>query len=86
MGWVKDTFFGGAEKDAAKQQIAAGDRAMATQKEYYNQARNDIVSLFPQAYQGLQTSYQQAIDQIGAGKASASDIFRQAINQSNQIN
>jgi len=86
MGWVKDTFFGGAEKDAAKQQIAAGDRAMATQKEYYNQARNDIMSLFPQAYQGLQTSYQQAIDQIGAGKASASDIFSQAINQSNQIN
>lgn len=85
MGWVKDTFFGGAEKDAAKQQIAAGDRAMATQKEYYNQARNDIMQLFPQAYQGLQTSYQQAIDQIGAGKASASDILRQAFNQSNQI-
>jgi len=85
MGWVKDTFFGGAEKDAAKQQIAAGDRAMATQKEYYNQARNDIMSLFPQAYQGLQTSYQQAINQIGAGKASASDILRQAFNQSNQI-
>lgn len=85
MGWVKDTFFGGAEKDAAKQQIAAGDRAMATQKEYYNQARNDIMQLFPQAYQGLQTSYQQALDQIGAGKASASDILRQAFNQSNQI-
>lgn len=85
MGWVKDTFFGGAEKDAAKQQIAAGDRAMATQKEYYNQARNDIMQLFPQAYQGLQTSYQQAIDQIVAGKASSSDILRQAFNQSNQI-
>lgn len=85
MGWVKDTFFGGAEKDAAKQQIAAGDRAMATQKEYYNQARNDIMQLFPQAYQGLQTSYQQAIDQIGAGKASAADILKQAFNQSNQI-
>ena len=62
MGWIKDTFFGGAEKDAAKQQIAAGDRAMATQKEYYNQARNDILSLFPQAYQGIATSYQQDLE------------------------
>lgn len=85
MGWVKNTFFGGAEKEAAKQQIAAGDRAMATQKEYYNQARNDIMSLFPQAYQGIATSYQQAIDQIGAGKTSSADILRQAFNQSNQI-
>ena len=85
MGWVKDTFFGGAEKEAAKQQVAAGDRAMATQKEYYEQARNDIMKLFPQAYQGIQSSFQQGIDQISAGKASAGDIFRQAFNQSNQI-
>lgn len=85
MGWVKDTFFGGAEKEASKQQIAAGDRAMATQKEYYEQARNDIMKLFPQAYQGIQSSFQQGIDQISAGKASANDILRQAFNQSNQI-
>lgn len=85
MSWAKNTFFGGAEKDAAKQQIAAGDRAMATQKEYYDQARNDIMSLFPQAYQGIQSSFQQGIDQISAGKTSAADILKQAFNQSNQI-
>jgi hypothetical protein len=85
MGWVKDNFLGGAEKKAAKQQVAAGDRAMATQKEYYEQARNDIMKLFPQAYQGIQSSFQQGIDQISAGKASASDVLRQAFNQSNQI-
>jgi flagellar hook-basal body complex protein FliE len=85
MGWFKDTFLGGAEKKAAKQQVEAGDRAMATQKEYYEQARNDIMKLFPQAYQGIQSSFQQGIDQISAGKASASDVLRQAFNQSNQI-
>ena len=85
MGWVKDTFLGGAEKKAAKQQVAAGDRAMATQKEYYEQARGDIMKLFPQAYQGIQSSFQQGIDQISAGKASAADVLRQAFNQSNQI-
>jgi hypothetical protein len=85
MGWVKDTFLGGAEKKAAKQQVAAGDRAMSTQKEYYEQARNDIMKLFPQAYQGIQSSFQQGIDQIVAGKSSASDVLKQAFNQSNQI-
>jgi hypothetical protein len=85
MGWFKDNFLGGAEKKAAKQQVEAGDRAMATQKEYYEQARNDIMKLFPQAYQGIQSSFQQGIDQISAGKASASDVLRQAFNQSNQI-
>jgi hypothetical protein len=85
MGWVKDTFLGGAEKKAAKQQVAAGDRAMSTQKEYYEQARGDIMKLFPQAYQGIQSSFQQGIDQIVAGKSSASDVLKQAFNQSNQI-
>ena len=85
MSWIKKNFFGGAEKEAAKQQIAAGDRAMATQKEYYDQARGDIMKLFPQAYQGIATSYQQAIDQIGAGRVSSADLLRQAFNQSNQI-
>jgi hypothetical protein len=42
MGWFKDNFLGGAEKKAAKQQVEAGDRAMATQKEYYEQARTTL--------------------------------------------
>lgn len=42
MSWVKDTFFGGAEKKAAQAQVQAGDRAIAAQNTALETARGDL--------------------------------------------
>lgn len=42
MSFIKDTFFGGAEKKAAKAQRKAGDRAITSQEEALATARGDL--------------------------------------------
>lgn len=84
MGWVKDNFFGGAAKDAAALQTQATEKASGIQQQYYNQARNDLLSLFPSAYQQLGQGYQQAADVISQGRASSANVLQQAFGNANQ--
>lgn len=85
MGWVKDTFFGGAEKKAAQQQVAAGKEAQAIQQQYYEDARKSIMELMGPQYGNIMQSYQQAADLIGQGRLSSTDILKQSFNNSNQL-
>lgn len=73
MGWVKDNFFGGAAKDAAKQQTKAIEEASNITQEATEQARGDIMSMFPMAQQNLL-----------AGNTGALDLFSQAMPQQMQ--
>jgi len=42
MSFIKDTFFGGAEKKAARAQVEAGDRAIQEQRAVREEARADL--------------------------------------------
>ncbi len=52
MSFIKDTFFGGAEKKAAADQVAAGDRAIEEQRRARGEARGDLQP-FRQAGEGI---------------------------------
>lgn len=65
MSFVKDTFFGGAEKKAAKAQTKALEQAQTFTREGVAQARGDIMNLFPQAQQNIQQGFQGALDVFG---------------------
>ncbi len=62
MSIIKDTFFGGAEKQAATAQTKALEQAQTFTREGVAQARGDIQELFPQAQQDLQQGFQGALD------------------------
>lgn len=62
MSWVKDNVFGGAAKDAAKQQTRAFEQAQEITNQFAEQARGDVMSLFPQAQQTNLAGYQGALD------------------------
>lgn len=62
MGWVKDNVFGGAAKDAAKQQTKALEEAQNITQQAVSQARSEIMDLFPQAQQSNLAGYQSALD------------------------
>lgn len=65
MSWVKDNVFGGAAKDAAKQQTRALEQAQDYTREATQQARGDIMDLFPQAQAASNAGYQQALNMFG---------------------
>lgn len=73
MSWVSDNFFGGAAKDAAKQQTKAIEEASDITQQATNQARSDIMTMFPMAQQN-----------ILAGNTGALDLFSQAMPQQMQ--
>jgi len=85
MGWVKDTFLGGAEKNAAKQQVTAGKEAQALLQKYNEEARKSIMDLMGPQYGNIMQAYQQAAGVLGQGKASSADILKQAFGNSNQL-
>lgn len=62
MSWVKDNVFGGAAKDAAKQQTKALEEAQDLTRQAATQARGEIMGLFPQAQQNNLAGYQAALD------------------------
>lgn len=84
MGWVKDNFFGGAQKDAAKRQQYNYEQAQGQIKEGVDQARKDILGIFPQQYTNLIDAYSKGADLITQGKTSSANILQNAFNQSNQ--
>ena len=86
MSIVKDTFFGGAEKKAAKASqkgIEAGQRRI---EEGTKQARSDIMNLFPSAEANAQKGYQSALDVFGQFMPQQADVFQQGnVAAQNQI-
>lgn len=71
---IKDTFFGGAEKKAAKQQQAGIEKGLKANEKAIAQAREDIFKLYPAAQQNAQMGFQGAMD-----------IFGQTIPQQGQV-
>ncbi len=85
MGFIKDTFFGGAEKKAAKAQEQSAKEAQQISRQYYDDARKSIMDLMGPSYGNIMNAYQGASQLIGQGRLSASDILRQSFQNSNQI-
>lgn len=77
MSIIKDTFFGGAEKKAAKAQQQGIERGIEATQAATAQARQDLGELFPQARQDLQQGFQGALDVFGSVVPQQSDIFQQ---------
>ena len=75
MSIIKDTFFGGAEKKAARASQEGIERGLAAQKAATEKATGQLMSLFPAAQQNAQMGFQRQLDilgqalpqQIGAG-------------------
>jgi hypothetical protein len=73
MSIIKDTFFGGAEKDAAKQQQYHLEQGQDLIREGVAQGREDINRLYPQAQNMTAQGFQGAMD-----------VFNQSIPQQMQ--
>lgn len=65
MSIIKDTFFGGAEKKAAKSQQQGIERGIAATERATAEARQAAIPLFGQARQDLQQGFQGALDVFG---------------------
>lgn len=86
MSIIKDTFFGGAEKDAAKAQQKGIERGMEATEQAIAQARGDISKLFPAAQQNAQQGFQGALDVFGQAIPAQANIFQQGnVAAQNQI-
>ncbi len=77
MSFIKDTFFGGAEKKAAKAQTQALEQGQQFTREGVEQARQDLFKLFPAAQQNLQQGFQGALDVFGQSLPAQTDVFQQ---------
>ena len=65
MTFIKDTFFGGAEKKAAGKQVKAFEQGQQQVRQGVEEARGDLFRLFPQAQQSAQQGFQGALDVFG---------------------
>lgn len=77
MSIIKDTFFGGAEKKAAKKQERALVDAQNITRESTDAARQDLLNAFPQAQQTAQEGFQGALDVFGQSLPAQTDVFTQ---------
>lgn len=74
MSFIKNKFFGGAEKRAAKKQVEATQEAQRLRQAGTERARADIQPLFGQARQDIATGFQ-----------GARDIFAETLPQQAQL-
>ena len=65
MSIIKDTFFGGAEKKAAKSQQQGIERGIQATEKGVREAKEAAIPLFGQARQDLQQGFQGALDVFG---------------------
>ncbi len=65
MSFIKDTFFGGAEKEAGQEQINALNRAQDIIVQQTERARGEAIPLFGAAQQNLGQGFQSALDVFG---------------------
>ena len=77
MGFIKDTFFGGAEKDAAKKQVKGIERGQDFIRQGTQEARQDIKTINPFAQQALQQGFQGASNIFGQALPQQANIFQQ---------
>lgn len=77
MTIIKDTFFGGAEKKAAKASQAGTERGIEAMKEATRRAENFAIPLFSQARQDLHQGFQGALDVFGQSLPAQTDVFTQ---------
>ena len=86
MSIVKDTFFGGAEKDAAKAQQKGIERGIEATEKAVAEARGDLFKLFPAAQQNAQQGFQGALDVFGQSIPAQTGVFQQGnVAAQNQI-
>lgn len=77
MSFIKDTFFGGAEKKAAAAQTKAFEQAQVFTRQGVEQARQDLFKLFPAARQNIQQGFQGALDVFGQALPAQTQAFQQ---------
>ena len=65
MSIIKDTFFGGAEKKAAKAQTKGIERGIQATERATREAKAAAIPLFGQARQDIQQGFQGALDVFG---------------------
>lgn len=65
MTKIKDVFFGGAEKKAAKKQASALKTSQSLVREGTESAKSDVLGLFPEAQRSRQLGFQGALDVFG---------------------
>jgi hypothetical protein len=76
MGFVKDNFFGGAEKKAAKAQQKGLERGQEFVREGVEEARQDLFRLFPQAQQSTQQGFQGGLNVLGQALPQQAQAFQ----------
>lgn len=77
MSIIKDTFFGGAEKKAAKATQEGIERGITATKKATDKAELQLHKLFPAAQQNLQQGFQGALDVFGQSLPSQVQAFQQ---------
>ncbi len=77
MTFIKDTFFGGAEKKAGQAEAAAAEQGQEFVRAGVEQARGDVTRLFPEARQDIQQSFQGALDVFGQALPAQTQAFQQ---------
>lgn len=86
MSIIKDVFFGGAEKKAAKAQQAGIEAGIDATQQATAQARGDLLDIFPQAQQTAQQGFQGALDVFGQSLPAQMNSFQQGnVAAQNQI-
>jgi hypothetical protein len=76
MSFITDTFFGGAEKKAAKAQEEGLERSQEFVQAGTEQARQDLFKLFPAAQQNVQQGFQGALDVFGQALPAQAQTFQ----------
>lgn len=76
MSFVKDTFFGGAEKKASKAQTEALGRAQDYVEESAAEAKADVNRLFPEAQQAIDAGFGEALDVFTSGVSPRLNTFK----------
>lgn len=76
MSIIKDTFFGGAEKKAAKAQQQGIERGIEATERATAEAKAAATPLFGQARQDLQQGFQGALDVFGQSLPAQVQAFR----------
>lgn len=77
MGFITDTFFGGAEKDAARKQVQGFEAGQDFIRQGTQEARQDIKTINPFAQQALQQGFQGAANIFGQAIPQQANVFQQ---------
>ena len=86
MSIIKDTFFGGAEKNAAEATERGLNRSMDQMQQGTEQARSEVMSAFPQSQESLRQGAQGALDVMGQFLPQQANVFQQgSLNAQNQL-